>query len=62
MHAVGELDHNDRALARSAYQSSNNCARSSAELAEHNLHNSNPSTLNSREHKGLSPGRSYFTR
>ena len=51
VHPVGELDHDDRAFPRCTNEPANDCARSPAELAEHNLHNSNASTQISAEHK-----------
>jgi hypothetical protein len=54
VHAIGELDDDDGALPWCAHKPPNNSTRSSAELAEHNLHKSNPSTLALSEHKGLS--------
>ncbi|KYF95659.1 hypothetical protein BE20_44705 [Sorangium cellulosum] len=51
MHSVGELDDDDRAFPWCTDEPANDCARSPAELAEHNLHNRDASTQISAEHK-----------
>jgi hypothetical protein len=51
VHSVGKLDHDDGAFPRCAYQSTNDGARATAELAEHYLHSSHPSMALPAGHK-----------
>src|SRR5687767_9829184 len=38
MHAVGELDHDDRAASRGPHEATSYCSRSATELSKHDLH------------------------